>query len=235
MLISVHLPKTGGSSFRETLQGHYGDQLCFDYGDRPMAQGTLRRLARAAACRWRLSPPDLSGCRCVHGHFLPFKYLSLKNASFATWLRDPVELSISRYYYFKRYLAPDDVQFRRYIKRPDLSLDDYIRIGHFHNVYSKYLFGMQLEDFDFIGITERFGASLEVFRRMYGIGAIATERKLNANPDKSGSRYEISEKLRGRILGYNGKDVEIYRKALDINQSLQQEYLGEGAKRTGTA
>jgi hypothetical protein len=198
-----------------------------------MSQGTLRRLARVVARRWRLPRQELSCCRCVHGHFLPFKYASLKNSSFAIWLRDPVELSISRYYFFKRYLQPDDVQFKRYIKRQDLSLDDYIRIRHFHNVYSKYLFGMRLEDFDFVGITESYGASLEVFRRLYGIGDTVSERKVNTNPDKAGSRYEISEELRGRILRYNRKDAEIYRKALAINRRLQREYLGASAERTG--
>jgi len=225
MLISVHVPKTGGASFRGILKDHYGERLRLDYADRPMAHGLLGRILSTAAGRWKIAGKDLAGCQCVHGHFLPVKYRFVRERTFAIWFRDPVELVLSRYFFFKRYLKPDDLQFKRYIKREDLSLDGYVRLAHFHNVYSKYLLGMRLEDFDFVGITENYGASLEVFRRMFGFPDVLREQKLNANPDKPGCNYEISEELRRRILRYNKKDLEIYGRAVVLNRMLQRRYL----------
>jgi hypothetical protein len=227
MLISVHIPKTGGASFRGILEDQYGERLRLDYADRPMTHGLLGRILRTALGRWKIAGTDLGGCQCVHGHFLPIKYRFVREGAFAIWFRDPVELVLSRYYYFKRYLKPDDLQFKRYIKREDLSLDDYVGLAHFHNVYSKYLLGMRLEDFGFVGITEDYGASLEVFRRMFGFPDVLREQKLNANPDKPGCNYEISNELRRRIFGYNKKDLEIYRRAVAINRTLQRRYLAE--------
>jgi hypothetical protein len=228
MLISVHVPKTGGISFLEVLKAAYGERLLMDYADRPMAAGTLRRLLRTLRSRRSLTADRLAVYDCVHGHFLPFKYKSLSRRSFAIWFRDPVELVVSRYFYFQRHLKPDDEQFRKYIKRQGLTLEAYARIPHFHNVYAKYLFGMRLADFDFVGITENFDASLEVFRRMYGIQVPLPQAKMNTNPRKTGERYELPAALRTLIRDRNQKDLAIYRSASAINDQLTERFLGGG-------
>jgi hypothetical protein len=83
---------------------------------------------------------------------------------------------------------------------------------------------MRLEDFDFIGITESYAASLDVFRRMHGIQDGVREERKNANPAKEGARYEIPAALRQYVLDHNRKDLEIYRRAVAINQTLQSRY-----------
>jgi hypothetical protein len=226
MLVSVHVPKTGGVSFLEVLKRCYGERLLLDYDDRPMAHGPVVRMLKAYVGGRFGSARELTGYDCVHGHFLPVKYRTLKDRSFAIWFRDPVELAVSRYHYFRRHLKPDDIQFRKYIRRGDLSLEEYCRIGHFHNVYAKYLVGMRLADFGFIGITEDYARSLAVFRRLYGIRDEVSEERMNANPDKAGPRYAIPDELRERIRGYNKKDVEIYRRATGLNRELQRRHLG---------
>jgi hypothetical protein len=49
MLISVHIPKTGGTAFGAVLERAYGARLLRDYGDRPLAHGSVARLAEALA------------------------------------------------------------------------------------------------------------------------------------------------------------------------------------------
>jgi hypothetical protein len=227
MLISVHVPKTGGVSFLEVLKRCYGDGLLLDYRDRPMARGTLGRLAKTLAGSLHARRGALDRYRCIHGHFLPIKYRFLPDRSFAIWLRDPVELAVSRYHYFRRHLKPEDIQYRRYFKRHGGSLEAFVRLPHFQNVYTKYLFGMRLEDFDFIGITEDYAASLELFRRVYGIEDDLEERMENANPEKEGSRYEIPGDLREAIMKSNQKDMALYRSAVEINRALRARY-GQG-------
>jgi hypothetical protein len=86
---------------------------------------------------------------------------------------------------------------------------------------------MRLEDFDFIGITEDYAASLELFARIYGIKDELEERRENANPEKEGSRYDIPGDLRDAIMKRNQKDMDLYRSAVEINRALRARY-GQG-------
>jgi len=38
-------------------------------------------------------------CDCIHGHFLLIIYMLLKEKTFTVWLREPVEMVVSLYYY----------------------------------------------------------------------------------------------------------------------------------------
>ena len=49
ILVSVHLPKTAGSSFREVLKGHFGEKMLLDYGDMPINTPREKRNAKALA------------------------------------------------------------------------------------------------------------------------------------------------------------------------------------------
>jgi len=225
VLISVHVPKTGGISILDLLKDGYEQRLLLDYDDRPMTYPAVARVARAVR-HWPGSTRRLCGYDCVHGHFLPLKYRWVPEASYAIWFRDPVEAAISRYFFLKRYLKPDDPQFRRYIKRADLSLEEFVSLSHFHNLYAKYLVGMRLSRFDFIGITENYEASIEVFRRMFLPDVQHAPTQKNANPDKAGARYEIAETLRQRIRRFNWRDQAIYERALARNAELVTSWLG---------
>ena len=52
MLISVHIPKTGGTSFGAMLARHFGPRLLRDYDDRPLSHGGLARLSMAVFGMW---------------------------------------------------------------------------------------------------------------------------------------------------------------------------------------
>ncbi|MGB0748028.1 MAG: hypothetical protein ACPGO3_04735 [Magnetospiraceae bacterium] len=218
-LISVHVPKTGGASFLSLLESTYGDRLLRDYTDKPMAEGTVPRVFRALKGSVT-APQAVQSYDCVHGHFLPVKYRRVKNASFAIWFRDPVERLVSRYYYWNRKFEPDNPQFRKYIKHKDISLEDFVRIPHYHNIYDKYLFGMRLSDFDFVGITENYAASLACFKKVYGIEADTALTLGNINPHRGGDSYDLPPGLRDELRAANAKDYRIFDQAKAINDAL---------------
>jgi Sulfotransferase family len=224
MLISVHVPKTGGSSFKTLLESHFGDRLLLDYHDRPMNKTTVTRNL-LALCGMLTTMSRFKDYDCVHGHFLPIKYRFSKKASFAIWLRDPVERVVSRYYYWKRHFSPDNLQYRKYIKKQDISLEEFCSIKHYHNLYAKYLWGVRLDDFDFVGITANYDNSIEVFRRMYRIDSSAGVSVENVNPERKVSTYVVTEGLRDFIYKTNYKDYAIYKRALTINSRLENEFL----------
>ena len=82
-----------------------------------------------------------------------------------------------------------------------------------------------LEQFRFIGITEDYENSINIFRKQFGLDNVIIKRK-NVNPDKiTGNNYEINTDLRALIYKNNQVDFEIYQKAIEINKILKRKYL----------
>ncbi|MET0274220.1 MAG: sulfotransferase family 2 domain-containing protein [Phenylobacterium sp.] len=89
LLISLHVPKTAGTSLRQMLQGWFGENLAFHYrGDR----GEAPAVAEAR--------PGL----CVHGHFNRCRGLGALEyypgaSQFIVFLRNPFERFVSQWRY----------------------------------------------------------------------------------------------------------------------------------------
>ncbi len=106
MLISLHMPKTAGGSFLKALEGHFGDALLKDY-DNPMHVPAFERNLHALQESISNGKRELKDFNCIHGHFLPLKYLLYsvrQRATFITWIREPVERLLSHYYFWKPLL-----------------------------------------------------------------------------------------------------------------------------------
>lgn len=214
MIVSVHIPKAGGTSFRELLQREYGSSLLLDYDDKPLMHSAFsRNLSALSKSIWggKVAP----GIKIVHGHFLPLKYSRESDASFAIWLRDPVERVLSHFYFSQRHIDAkaegDALQH---------SLENFVRSERFQNVCSKFLFGFDLNRFSFVGITERYSESLDLFARLFGVKSDWVAPHHNLNPDKGSDRYEVSVELRKLIEDHNRKDMEIYKFASEKNRDL---------------
>ncbi len=89
MLISLHLPKTAGSSFSASIARYYQDSLMYDYGDLPINTPVFKRNVTALKNCIPNAIKTYKNIECIHGHFLPLKYLFCRNTKFVTWMRDP--------------------------------------------------------------------------------------------------------------------------------------------------
>lgn len=226
MLISVHIPKTGGSSFRTLLKSHFGDRLLLDYTDHPMSMPTVCR--NMIAIKGMLKALRLlDKFECVHGHFLPVKYRVSRRNIFIIWFRDPIQRVISRYYHYVRQNQQPKRTHRRYPKNQDLTIEQFCNLKRFHNTYHKYLWCFNIDRFAFVGIIEKYESSIEIFRRMFNIKepAILSVENVNFNK-KTTEYYNVSKELSEIIYRTNSKDIEIYKKALLINEKLERKYLG---------
>lgn len=223
MLISIHMPKTAGLSFRETLEGHYGDRFRADYGDYPLAQSASERRNLAQSHAESSSRAKFSGIDCIHGHFLPAKYLPLTAAPgslFVTWLREPVARLVSHYAYWQTSYEPAEDStstLHRRVVEEGWDLEQFCLAPQMRNVYSEFLWGFPTERLDFIGITEYFAEDMRYFCTHF-LG-------LNAEPARNNSRglndaqpvvTDISPELRGKIEEYHSQDVSLYRRALAL-------------------
>lgn len=221
MLISVHLPKTAGTSFCAALEETYGDRLVRDYEDKPIRTPVEER-NKAALRNSRLNQEkDYSNVKCIHGHFLPVKYSLCKGTRFVTWVRHPLARLKSHYTYWKRNYHPERASLlhRRMINE-NWSLDRFCMAAELKNLYSQYLWNFPLEKFDFIGITEHYESELLYFSKIILKAELKAHRK-NTNPSQINPITFESKASIERIQLFHEKDILLYKRALSIRAATR--------------
>lgn len=211
LVISIHVPKTAGTSFRRFLGSAYGRRLLYDYG--PANPMTTPLIARSVyhddvaerGAELRLASQE-NRVKCIHGHFAASGYHALlPDARYAFWLREPVERLISLYYAHQKQLKPGQEAYG------SMDLLEYAQQPEMRNVQSAMVEGIPEESILFVGISERFNESLERFATAVGASPPAARLLLNANPAKPAIGDPA---VREEIAALNASDVELYRKAL---------------------
>jgi hypothetical protein len=202
MIVSIHVPKCAGTSFRHVLDRMYGNRIWYNYG--------------AIFCREQaregVVPP---GTEIIHGHFLGDSFDGLyPQRQLLTWVREPVERVVSNYFHFLR--APDmrDTCCQALHERK-LGLREFAELDWMRNLSSRYLAQKPLDEFQFVGISERFGESMAQFCQVYGIKNEIGLPRVNTNPDRRTDRYEISVADRAFIQDLNAIDLAWYNQALE--------------------
>lgn len=218
MIVSVHLPKTAGTSFAATLERNFGSALLRDYADFPINTPQYERNKLALQNCLSNAEKDFQGIQCVHGHFLPMKYLLLSNRrdiTFITWLRNPVERVLSHYHFWQRNFDPKNAPpLHRKMMEEQWSVERFCLGPEVKNIYFQFLYGFPLEYFSFIGITEFYDEDFAFFMGHFMDSSFRPE-KLNVG-NKTTGNYQISESLRNDIKQHHSKDMSIYQRALEI-------------------
>lgn len=226
MLISLHMPKCGGSSFRALLRDHFQYRFSKDY-DFPIHQPIDQRIKKVKrAQRWiEIGHKYFLRYRfteCVHGHFLPYKYNHFygnEGAVFVTWLRDPIERLVSHYYYWQRtYDAGSPKPLHRRVIEEEWTLKEFAFSKELQNLYSQFLWNFPLEQFDFIGITEHYEEDFKYFAEHYlGLQNVTVPQK-NINPNRSKVPFEDEELLKA-LKSFHNRDYELYNHALKARKA----------------
>jgi hypothetical protein len=216
------MPKTAGLSFRASLEEYFGDRFRHDYQDYPLAQSAQERRERAR--RWGESarPADFAGVDCVHGHFLPLKYLPLADTlpcRFVTWLREPVARLVSHYHYWQQTYDPaSDLtsSLHRRVVEEGWSLERFCLAPELRNVYTEFLWGFPEERLCFVGITEFFAEDLRYFSQEI-LGNKMRPHTLNRHVggDEGGAGAGLTAATRARVEEYHLADITLYRQVLE--------------------
>lgn len=227
MIISVHTPKTAGTSFKAFLETTFGDKLLMDYdislaGMSPQQeQKEITKISNTFNWIKRVQY-KLKKIECIHGHFHPYKYRKFKKekkVKFITWLRDPIERLISIYFYWKRF--PKEGLYNPYKKK---LLEENWDIEKFcftiNERYYLNFWNFPIENFDFIGITEFFEEDLVYFNNsILKNNPIENIPKFNYNPDKPNSYYShLTNKAIDDLKILLKEDYQLYHYALKKRQ-----------------
>lgn len=201
VMISVHVPKTGGVAFRSILHAIYGRTLCLRYGKPDEKEK-------------RDLPVIPANTRCIHGHFASDAFDNiLPNKALITWIRHPVQQVVSTYRHFLRNPDPAN-RSSRMLHDKRLSLREFAALDGIRNITTGYfLKNRRLDDFFFLGITEHFDLSIALFLSLMGIKMDLRMPRLNADRFRRRASVLPEEDLR-QISLLNRQDIEWYEEAL---------------------
>ncbi len=219
-LISVHVPKTAGVTFRTLLREVYGPSaLRLDYDDRALDPLSTFQADPAlwqadSAGQAAALPPET---RVIHGHFNGAKYdRAFPDARKIVWLRDPVSRLVSHYHYW-RDLPPSPHSLHRRLLDEHLSLVEFARLEPMRNILANvFLRDCRLEDFAFVGIQEHFATDLPTLGTLLGWAADLTVGQENRNPRAEYRSAAPSTADHAEIAALNAADVTLYQQALSM-------------------
>ncbi|RUL66828.1 hypothetical protein EKH79_03185 [Dyella dinghuensis] len=226
-LISVHLPKTAGTSFRLSLREYFGEGYRDDYADGGLHRSTRDRCTLAIAAARTIDAQGLGDVACIHGHFMPVKYLLLSTRSpltYVTWLRDPIERLLSHYYYWQEsYDKATSAPHHRQVIEEGWTLEQFCLSERFRNLYTQYLWGFPLESFAFIGITEFYREDIVEFGERF-LGHALPLHRLNASVHSQLPKC-FDKAFLQRVRAFHSADVQLYRRAVDMRSERHREGL----------
>jgi len=209
-LISIHIPKTAGTSFRNVLESVYGEKM----------------VVRMDINKHK--PPPKQLCekdRVIHGHLRVPDLVKIYdiniNTPVITWMREPVDRLISNYFYLQkiyRDIISKETSNINFITRMEKSLMEYAHAEK--NRMSYYLKGVCLRDLYFIGIKEYFSEDLADLACMMGWQKYK-EYTYNTSKELNVNKTYVDKKTREEINKLNSIDVELYKEVLALRKIRQ--------------
>ena len=187
-LISVHIPKCGGTTFSNILRRIYGDKY---YRVTDISQ---------------LNDID-TNIRCMHGHyhFNP-KWLKIyPNAKVCVWIRNPVDRLISYYYFWANFKFPFGTSPNKHhleLLEKRYGLIEFAKKSWMKNKMFDFIENISLQDIDFIGDISNYDSDLRRLSKImdWNDSLIQEYQVLNAN--------EYNQPIFGEKLNITKEDKE---------------------------
>jgi hypothetical protein len=157
----------------------------------------------------------------VYGHFVTAKYMQrqygqwhkLPGYQYVTFVRHPLERAISQYYYYKQSIAPHDPVLREFHKA-QMSLVDFLLHPFFANTMSRFLYGLSVDTFDVVGVTEDMQTSLRLLGHVLPEFSGLQLNVENITPNKQLQEiYGLPIAVREAFDSLHALDIQLYNKA----------------------
>lgn len=242
----VHLPKTGGKTFRQICRKQFKKCNAF----RLSSAGQLKILAE-------LPEEEIAMLDLLHGHF-PISFLPdhmPKRFRYFTWLRDPVKRVLSAYNYWIHSHRDFGMPAAKMVRERNMSLQDCMDTDEYEIRYWIYAYtnllglGVKakgtpgeileraiehavralLTHFDFVGITERYTEGLEYLQKVYGFRTDYTIQ--NVTPPWAKTKTGVTDEQREALREMLAPEYIIYDFAKQIFEkriNTQREKIMEG-------
>ena len=219
MLVSIHIPKTAGTTFGALLNNEFGSRLLLDYGDLVgyTAPEAIALRARRKAEVWSKRNDILANFDCIHGHFSADKYRGFAaEMSFIAFFRHPYQQAISNYYFLLRNPQIEHPGVKIFHEQK-MTIQAFLSSEHSVNIQTELLGSLPLDELSVIGITEQFSRSLALFNATYArnLGALRS----NTNPRRTTEEYPVDPEIMDMVKRFREQDIDLYQRALERFES----------------
>ncbi len=217
-ILFIHIPKTAGTSLRLSIEKYFGKKNTFyDYSSH--SKETSKEIIDCAYNSKDLYKlyQKISKLKCsfLSGHFNVNKYTPLYDTlNVVSFVRNPLEQILSHYNHYQN-LHYYDKDFVSFIKEP-----------RFRNLQSKALNGKPIALYGFLGLTEEYKVSIDIFNAYYG-----TDLKYihtNAKQKNSLNIEDIDEDTLKLIVRLNKNDIKLYeavKRQFEVRKGLYEKDL----------
>ncbi|MEN8223767.1 MAG: sulfotransferase family 2 domain-containing protein [Bacteroidota bacterium] len=209
-LVSVHIPKTGGSSLFRVLKQVYSRDFVFRLN-------TINLFGEAQS--EMVKPEDIPAhTMAIHGHLKVAQLdavISKNETRIICWLRDPVDRVISNYYHSMLRIRLGKADERK-TSTGDYSLIEYAELNENRNKASFQLQGCKLDEIYFIGLYEQLDEDFEMLkdRLLWPDHLIMPHAKdgsdFKSKNDCKTKEEDISLEMREHIASLNVQDIAQY-------------------------
>ncbi|HNS13110.1 MAG TPA: sulfotransferase family 2 domain-containing protein [Bacteroidia bacterium] len=218
-LISLHIPKTAGTSFRNILKSVYGEEQVVRLDINGKEDVRLNQILYRET--------QLPKAKVIHGHFtmelIENKFKLPPDVKVITWLRDPVKRVVSNYFYLEsrlKEILDEENNNLNILSKMQRTLIEYARSENSRNRQTKFVKGRSLEDFDFVGIQEHFESDIGRLSKVLGWKELPNILYHNKTPEL---KADISNEILDEIYELNKEDTELYNKAIELRNKLMND------------
>lgn len=223
MKISIHIPKTAGTTVAYMLDYGLNRRIMYDYAEDYSDDPPTRFILKHKEFIEKYFD-------VIHGHFLYKKYASsFPDAEYISTVRHPVDRVISQYNH-NLNLNPETATWpAKQIISGEIDLVEFSSLPNIGNAQSVFLGERAVDDYDFIFITENLEKSVGIYERMTGFRrADPFTGKgmpvINSHEVRE-KRYIPTEDEKRAIYRNTGQDNEIYQKSVEKLKTLQKKYI----------
>lgn len=221
--ISVHIPKTAGTTLGHVLDRVYRKRVLMDYPQ----DGLIGQPDPLIAANADFVKSYFKG---VHGHFNIHRHLTtFPDARRIATVRHPVDRVISQYLHEMN----DDGAGSAYhhdIAR-GMTVIEFAAQDGIGNAMGRFLHGVDLRDYDLLLMSERLGESLHLLN--YVLGNLDIPQHFGSPPvlpkdNRASARAKIiafDQPTRRAIFDRVGSDIQVYRTAEALFAEKVRRYL----------
>ncbi len=228
-LISIHVPKCGGSTFRSILKQWYGRKAYFHYYDEKN-----REMPRIIMLEKGLFDKKFKPGICIHGHFSKHRGIGIVDYypevnQFISIIRDPYEIAVSTHFYLKKKKKEGRIFNDSEATKEALGLEEYLwryksfLLNHFPGDITIDNYRDVIDNnFIYIGISEDYQFTVDAIAAKLGFETASAKHENQS--DRFG---ELTDEYRNRFIESNRLEFEIYDyvksnyKSIWVNQSAE--------------